>query len=79
MQCLDPDGGLSWSDGSPVSVSPRQFLSSDIFSVGEVSMTVVYESCIRISKNVFFATVLGNYESLFFILYWNKTKEANKR
>uniref|UniRef100_A0A8C3MUP0 Uncharacterized protein n=1 Tax=Geospiza parvula TaxID=87175 RepID=A0A8C3MUP0_GEOPR len=22
LQCLDPDGGLSWSDGSPVSVSP---------------------------------------------------------
>uniref|UniRef100_A0A803V9G9 MRC1 protein n=1 Tax=Ficedula albicollis TaxID=59894 RepID=A0A803V9G9_FICAL len=27
LQCLDPDGGLSWSDGSPVSVTPCQFPS----------------------------------------------------
>uniref|UniRef100_A0A8C3H2A9 Uncharacterized protein n=1 Tax=Corvus moneduloides TaxID=1196302 RepID=A0A8C3H2A9_CORMO len=27
LQCLDPDGGLSWSDGSPVSVLPCQFPS----------------------------------------------------
>ncbi|OWK52268.1 Macrophage mannose receptor 1 [Lonchura striata] len=27
LQCLDPDSGLSWSDGSPVSISTSQFPS----------------------------------------------------
>ncbi|NXX93061.1 MRC1 protein, partial [Centropus bengalensis] len=33
LQCLDPDGGLAWSDGSPVSVGFCQFLSVPICGV----------------------------------------------
>lgn len=77
LQCLDPDGGLSWSDGSPVSVSPHQFLSVLTFFLLEKFPQLL---CMKAVQEFPKMSVLQlvTLESLLFILGWNKTKEANK-
>ncbi|KAM8810846.1 macrophage mannose receptor 1-like [Eudromia elegans] len=49
LHCLDPDGGLSWSDGSPVSYKKSEYFYNTQFeycgAIGEDSMSWINRPC----------------------------------